>query len=393
MHQVYLDNNATTPVDPAVFEVMRPHYLEDYGNASSIHAYGQKARSVVENARCQVADLIGAQPNEVVFTSGGTESDNTALRGVAMAQDRKGNHIITNAIEHSAILHSCEQLEKEGLRVSYLRVDREGLLSVDRLREAIDEDTILISVMHGNNEIGVIEPIKEIAELAQERNILFHTDAVQTVGKIPLDVEDLGVDLLSLSAHKFHGPKGVGALYVRRGVPMVPLLYGGSHERSRRAGTLNVPGIVALGKTCELAKDALEDFGTRVRALRDKLEEGILERISDTFVNGSKTKRVPHLSNISFRSIAGEALLIALDLQGVAVSTGSACASGTVEPSHVLTALGGQRDLHKSAIRFSLSRMNSDEDIDYVLSILPEMVERMRQVAPLYRSGAGGSFR
>ena len=387
VRQVYLDNNATTLVDPAVFEAMKPFYLEDYGNASSIHALGQKARSAVEDARAQVADLIGAETGEIVFTSGGTESDNTALRGVAMALRSKGSHIITTTIEHSAILHSCRQLEKEGFRVSYLPVDRQGLLSLDRLREAITEDTILISVMHANNEIGVIEPVKEMAALARERGVVFHTDAVQTVGKIALDVADLGVDLLSLSAHKFHGPKGVGALYVRGDVQMFPLLYGGSHERSRRAGTLNVPGIVGLGKTCEVAQSSLQDFGARVRGLRDRLEQGIVEGISDTFVNGSTTERVPHLSNISFRRIEGEALLIALDFQGVAVSTGSACSSGTIEPSHALMALGGDRSLHKSAIRFSLSRMNNDEDIDYVLSILPEVVQKMRRVSPVYRAG------
>lgn len=386
VRQVYLDNNATTLVDPAVFEAMKPFYLEDYGNASSIHALGQKARAAVEDARSQVADLIGAETGAIVFTSGGTESDNTALRGVAMALRSKGSHIITTTIEHSAILHTCRQLEQEGFRVTYLPVDRLGLLSLDRLREAIDEDTILISVMHANNEIGIIEPVKKMAVLARERGVLFHTDAVQTVGKIALDVGDLGVDLLSLSAHKFHGPKGVGALYVRGDVAMFPLLHGGSHERSRRAGTLNVPGIVGLGKTCELAKASLEDFGTRVRGLRDKLEQGIIEGIPDAFVNGSTTERVPHLSNISFRLIEGEALLIALDFQGVAVSTGSACSSGTVEPSHVLTALGGDRSRQKSAIRFSLGRVNNDEDIDYVLGILPKMVEKMRQVSPIYRT-------
>jgi len=386
VRQVYLDNNATTLVDPAVFEAMKPFYLEDYGNASSIHALGQKARAAVEDARSQVADLIGAETGAIVFTSGGTESDNTALRGVAMALRSKGSHIITTTIEHSAILHTCRQLEQEGFRVTYLPVDRLGLLSLDRLREAINEDTILISVMHANNEIGIIEPVKKMAVLARERGVLFHTDAVQTVGKIALDVGDLGVDLLSLSAHKFHGPKGVGALYVRGDVAMFPLLHGGSHERSRRAGTLNVPGIVGLGKTCELAKASLEDFGTRVRGLRDKLEQGIIEGIPDAFVNGSTTERVPHLSNISFRLIEGEALLIALDFQGVAVSTGSACSSGTVEPSHVLTALGGDRSRQKSAIRFSLGRVNNDEDIDYVLGILPKMVEKMRQVSPIYRT-------
>ncbi len=387
MRQVYLDNNATTLVDPAVFEAMKPFYLEDYGNASSIHALGQKARSVVEDARSQVADLIGAKTNEVVFTSGGTESDNMALRGVALALRSRGSHIITTTIEHSAVLHTCRQLEEEGFRVSYLPVDRQGLLSLDRLRDEVAEDTTLISVMHANNEVGVIQPLKQMTALARERGVLFHTDAVQTVGKIPVDVEDLGVDLLSLSAHKFHGPKGVGALYVRDDVPMLPLLHGGSHERSRRAGTLNVPGIVGLGKTCEVARGSLEDFSTRVGRLRDRLEKGIAEGIPDTVVNGSTTERVPHLSNISFRLIEGEALLIALDFQGVAVSTGSACSSGSVEASHVLMALGGDRHLHESAIRFSLSRMNNDEDIDYVLSILPEIVKKMRQVSPLYRTG------
>ncbi len=387
VRQVYLDNNATTLVDPAVFEAMKPFFLENYGNASSIHTLGQKARAVVEDSRAQVAELIGSKTTEIVFTSGGTESDNTALRGVATALRSRGNHIITTTIEHSAILHPCRQLEAEGFRVSFLKVDRQGLLSLDRLREAIDEDTILISVMHANNEIGVIEPLKEIAALARDRGVLLHTDAVQTVGKITLDVENLGVDLLSLSAHKFHGPKGVGALYVRGDVALLPLLHGGGHERSRRAGTLNVPGIVGLGKTCELAGAFLQDFGTRVGGLRDKLEKGIVEGIPDTVVNGSTRERVPHLSNISFRGIEGEALLIALDFQGVAVSTGSACSSGTVEPSHVLMALGGDRGLHKSAIRLSLSRMNDDQDIDYVLGILPEVVKKMRQVTPTYRSG------
>ncbi len=387
MQQVYLDNNATTPLDPLVFEAMKPHYLEDFGNASSIHSYGQKASSVVESARSQVAELIGARPREIVFTSGGTEADNAALRGVATHHRSRGNHILTAATEHSAVLHTCEQLEREDFRVSCLPVDREGMISLDQFKEAIEDETTLISIMHGNNEIGVIQPIKEMAAIAREREVLFHTDAVQTVAKIPVNVEELGVDLLSLSAHKIHGPKGVGALYVRSGVSIDPLLYGGSHERSRRAGTLNVPGIVGLGRTAELAKEALKDFNTRVGALRDRLERGILEQIPGTVVNGSKTRRVPHLTNISFRSLEGEALLISLDFEGVAVSTGSACASGTVEPSHVLTALGGNSQLHKSAIRFSLSRMNTEQEIDYVVSILPKIVERMREVSPSYRAG------
>ena len=387
MQQVYVDNNATTPLDPLVFEAMKPHYLEDFGNASSIHSYGQKATSALENARRQVAELIGARPNEIVFTSSGTEADNMALRGVATHHRSRGNHIITAVTEHSAVLRTCEQLEKEGFRVSYLPVDREGMISLYRLEEAIEDETTLISIMHGNSEIGAIQPIREMAALAREKKVLFHTDAVQTVAKIPVNVKELGVDLLSLSAHKFHGPKGVGALYVRSGVQMDPLLYGGSHERNRRAGTVNVPGIVGLGRTAELAGEGLKDLDTRVRALRDRLEKSILEQIPGTAVNGSRTHRVPHLTNISFRAIEGEALLISLDFQGVAVSTGSACSSGTVEPSHVLTALGGNPKQHKSAIRFSLSRMNSGEEIDYVLSILPEIVERMREVSPLYRTG------
>ncbi len=387
MQQVYLDNNATTPLDPLVFEARKPHYQEEFGNASSTHTYGQKASSALERARSQVAEFIGARPREIVFTSGGTEADNAALRGVATHHRSRGNHILTAATEHSAILHTCEQLEREGFRVSCLPVDREGMISLDQFKEAIEDETTLISIMHGNNEIGVIQPIKEMAAIAREREVLFHTDAVQTVAKIPLNVEELGVDLLSLSAHKIHGPKGVGALYVRSGVSIDPLLFGGSHERSRRAGTLNVPGIVGLGRTAELAKEELKDFNTRVGALRDRLERGILEQIPGTVVNGSKTRRVPHLTNISFRSIEGEALLISLDFEGVAVSTGSACASGTVEPSHVLTALGGNSQLHKSAIRFSLSRMNTEQEIDYVVSILPKIVERMREVSPLYRAG------
>jgi len=387
MQQVYLDNNATTPLDPLVFEAMKPHYMEDFGNASSIHTYGQKASSAVENARRQVGELIGARPSEIVFTSGGTEADNTALRGVLTHHRARGNHIITAVTEHSAVLQTCEQLEKEGFRVTYLRVDREGMISLDRLEKAIEEETTLISIMHANSEIGVIQSIQEMAALARERKVLFHTDAVQTVAKIPVNVKELGVDLLSLSAHKFHGPKGVGAFYIRSGVKMDPLLYGGSHERSRRAGTVNVPGIVGLGRCAELAREGLKELGTRVKTLRDRLEKGILEHISGTAVNGSRTHRIPHLTNISFRAIEGEALLISLDFQGVAVSTGSACSSGTVEPSHVLTALGGNPKLHKSAIRFSLSRMNSGEEIDYVLSILPEIVERMREVSPLYRTG------
>ncbi len=387
MPKVYLDNSATTRVDPQVLEAMIPFFGEDFGNASSIHTYGQKARAAVEESRQKVADLIGAQPKEIVFTSGGTESDNMALRGVAVAYRSRGNHIITTTIEHPAVLQTCEQLEKEGFRVSYVPVDSAGRIRLDILEKSVDEETILISVMHANNEIGNIQPLDAIARIAQERKIIFHSDAVQSVGKIFVDVELIGVDLLSLSGHKIHGPKGIGALYVRRGVRMNPLLLGGSHERNRRAGTENVPAIVGLGKACQLAQDGLDDFSTRVRGLRDRLEEVILSGIPDTVTNGSRIDRLPNMCNVSFRFIEGESLLIALDFQEVAVSTGSACSSGSLEPSHVISAIGRDSELVHSAIRFSLSRMTSEEDIDYVQRVLPEMVERMRELSPLYRAG------
>ncbi|MGH9339363.1 MAG: cysteine desulfurase NifS [Acidobacteriota bacterium] len=387
IRQVYLDNNATTRLDPQVLEAMKPFYLEDFGNASSIHTLGQKARAAVEEARRQVADLIGAQPREIVFTSGGTESDNMAIRGVATHNRSRGNHIITSTVEHPAILRTCEQLEKEGFRVTYIPVQKDGVIRLDQLKDALDDQTILISIMHANNEVGTIQPIQEIAALAQERKIAFHTDAVQSTGKIPLDVEELGIDLLTLSGHKIHGPKGTGALYVRRGVRMNPLLFGGSHERHRRAGTENVPGIVGLGKACDVARHGLDDFGTRMRELRDRLENGILSRIPETYVNGNREQRMPHVTNISFRYLEGEALLISLDFSGIAVSTGAACSSGSLEPSHVLTAIGLSSVLAHGSIRFSLSRMTTEEDIDYVLETLPATVERMREMSPLYREG------
>ena len=387
VRRVYLDNNATTRVDPLVLEAVLPHFLEDFGNASSIHEYGQKARASIEEARRHVARLIEAEPKEVVFTSGGTESDNTAIRGVCGFHRSRGNHIVTTTVEHPAILRSCEQLESEGFRVTYVPVDRDGLIQMEQLREAVDDQTILISVMHANNEIGTIQPVEEISQIAREREIVFHTDAVQSVGKIPLEVGRLGVGLLSLSGHKLHAPKGVGALYVRQGVSMDALLHGGSHERNRRGGTENVPGVVGLGKACELGQLGLDDFDLRVRKLRDKLEAGIIEAVPDTIVNGSVGSRMPHVSNISFQGIEGEALLISLDLQGIAVSTGAACASGSLEPSHVLRAMKISSSRVDSAIRFSLSRMNSDEDIDYALKVVPETVERMRELSPLYREG------
>ena len=387
MKQVYLDNNATTALDARVWEAMLPYYRQDFGNASSIHGWGQRARAAVEEARQKVADLIGASSRDIVFTSGGTESDNTALQGVVAAARSRGDHIITTVVEHPAVLRACDRLEENGLRITRLPVDPDGLVDVQRLEGAIDRETILISVMHANNEIGSIQPIREIASLARQRGVLFHTDAVQSVGKIPVDVESLGVDLLSLSAHKIHGPKGMGALYVRQAVEMTPLLYGGSQERSRRAGTENVPGIVGLGVACELAGQALEDFDMGVCQLRDRLEEGILESIPHTLLNGGRTHRMPHVTNISFRYVEGEALLISLDFQGIAVSTGSACSSGTLEPSSVILAIGRRGDAAQGALRFSLSRMTRDEDIDYTLSILGETVTRMRELSPLPQRG------
>ncbi len=380
MRHVYLDNNATTPIDPAVLERMIPFFRDDFGNAASIHTYGQKARAAVEEARQAVAELIHASPSDIVFTSGGTEADNLAVRGVADQRRTQGNHVITTQIEHPAVLRTCEALERESLHVTYLGVDRDGRLSLDELRKAVRPETILISVMHANNEVGSIQPLAEIGSLARRKGIVFHTDAVQSFGKIPVDVEELNVDLLSISSHKLHGPKGVGALYLRPDVPLQPMMLGGSHERRRRAGTENVPGIVGLGGAAQRAAEEMEDFGARVRGLRDRLEQGILEAIPDTVVNGGTDQRMPHVSNVSFPGLEGEALLIALDFQGVAVSTGAACSSGSLQPSHVLQAMKLERSRIQSAIRFSLSRMTTAEDVDYVLEVLAGTVERMREM-------------
>ena len=387
MQKVYLDNNATTGLDQRVLEAMIPFFVDTFGNASSIHTQGQKARAAVEEARRQVADLLGAQPQEIVFTSGGTESDNTALRGVASALAEKGRHIVTTSIEHPAVLRTCEQLSKEGFTVTHVPVGRDGIVRMDELSRALTDQTILVSVMQVNNETGTIQPLDRISELTRERKILLHTDAVQSAGKIPVDLKALGVDLASFSAHKLHGPKGIGVLFVKRGVRFKPLLLGGSHERGRRAGTENVPGIVGVGTACELAREGLPDMDMRVRGLRDRLENTILDQIPNSVVNGSRTERAPHVTNISFRGVEGEALLISLDFQGIAVSTGSACSSGSLEPSHVLKALGQSSDLIHGSIRFSLSRMTTDEDIDYVLEVLPTTVARMREMSPLYREG------
>ncbi len=381
MRRVYLDNNATTPVAEEVYRQMQPYFCQSFGNAASIHGFGQEARAAIEVARQEVADLIGAQTGEIVFTGGGTEADNTVVRGVAAAQGGRGGHIITSTIEHPAVLAPCAELERAGFRVTRIPVDAQGQIDLTQLEAAIDAQTVLISLIHGNNEVGSIQRLERVAEIAGRHGVLFHTDAVQTVGKIPVDVRKLGVDLLSLSAHKLHGPKGVGALFVRNGLELAPLLLGGSHERGRRAGTENVAGAVGLGAACRLARASLEEFSRRVGNLRDRLENGLLQKLPGLEVNGSRRRRLPHVSNLSFEGLEGEALLIALDFKGIAVSTGAACASGSMEPSHVLLAMKLPRSRVQSALRFSLSRLTQDDDIDYVLEAVPEVVNRMRRMS------------
>jgi cysteine desulfurase len=382
MRQIYLDNNATTRVAPEVLDAMLPCYQNAYGNASSVHALGQEAKGLLDNARQQLARLLNAEANEIVFTSGGTESDNLALRGVAEASPRSKKHIITTRVEHHAVLHTCQVLQKSGIDVTYLAVNGDGLADPQDVRKAITPDTILISVMHSNNEIGTTQALKEVGQIALEHDVYFHTDAVQAAGKLPLDVDELQADLLSVAGHKFHAPKGVGALYVRKGTRLRPLLFGGAHERNRRAGTENVPQIVGLGAAAELAGKGLEDRARSIGDLRDYFEHEVSQRIAGVALNGSRASRISNTSNLRFERADSESLVINLDLAGVACSTGSACASGSIEPSHVLLALGLPVEQAFSSVRFSLSRYTTHDEIETVLDILPGVVSRCREAAP-----------
>ncbi len=384
MKRQYFDHNATTPVAPEVVRALLPYLENNYGNASSIHTFGQDARSGVEQARRQVAALLNAKPAEIVFTSGGTESDNLAVLGVVRASAKPRKHVITTTIEHPAVLAACRHLEDEGVEVSYLSGGSKGVVAVEDVRAAIRPETVLITVMHANNELGTVQPIQQIARLAREAGIPFHTDGVQSAGKLTTDVQELGVDLFALSGHKIYAPKGVGALYVRKGTVLEPVAFGGRHERGRRPGTENVPGIVGLGKAAELARANLASESARQAALRDRLERGILERIEHVTVNGGGRERTPNTTNIRFDSIEGEAMVIALDLKGVAVSSGAACSSGAVEPSHVLTAIGLSADQARSSIRFSLGKQNTEADVEALIEALAAVVGHLRKLSPAY---------
>jgi len=389
MQRVYLDNNATTPVLPAVFETMQPYFAEHFGNASSIHQQGQETRAAVERARESVAALFGCRASEIVFTSGGTEGDNLAVFGLMTGLASTGAHIITSTIEHHAVMNACAHLESLGCEVTRVPVDGRGLLDPGDVRRALRPNTKLITIMMANNETGVLQPVEEIGGIAAGADVYFHTDAVQAAGKVPIDVKRIGCDLLSISGHKMHAPQGVGALYVRKGTFLQPMLYGGRHERSRRAGTENVPGIVALGKAAELAQAGLQRGEVNgIALLRDQLEQAILAEVEATGVNGQGAPRVPNTTNIYFDYIEGEALVIALDLKGLAVSTGAACSSGVVEPSHVLTAMGLRPDRARASIRFSFGKQNSQQDAEFALDLIPATVARLRELSPVYNKQA-----
>lgn len=383
---IYLDHNATTPIDPRVFEAMKPYLTDLFGNPSSIYRAGQDVRKVVEDARDTLAGLLGASPREIYFTSGGTESDNTAIKGIAL--NRGSGHIITSAIEHPAVIEVVKWLEKQGFTATYVGVDSDGLVDPDDVMKAIRDDTIVVSIMHANNEVGTIQPIEDIAALAHERGIPFHTDAVQTAGKLPIDVDAMGIDLLSLSAHKFYGPKGTGALYVRRGTKFDPCVHGGHQERGLRGGTENVAGIIGLGKAAEIAAAEMDEESVRIRRLRDKLESGLAERIEDIRFNGHREKRMYNTASVIVKYVEGEAMLLNLDYHGVAASSGSACTSGSLDPSHVLLAMGLPAPIAHGSLRFSLGRATTDEGIDSVLEVLPPIVEKLRAMSAFPRNGS-----
>jgi len=390
MKRVYMDHAATTPTDVEVVKEMEPYFTQKYGNPNSVHSFGQEARKAVEEAREKIAHLIGANPSEIVFTAGGTEADNYAIKGIAWANQKKGNHIITSKIEHHAVLHSCQFLEKQGFRITYLPVDKYGLIDSEDVKKAITGKTILVTIMHANNEIGTIEPIKEISKVVKKAGVYFHTDSVQTTGHIPIDVNDLGVDMLSMSGHKFYGPNGVGALYLRKGTRIVNLIGGGAQEKNRRAGTENVAGIAGLGKAAELAEKRLvQGKEVEVIKLRDKLIKGITEKIDHTYLNGHPTKRLPGNANFCFEFIEGESMLLSLDMEGVAASSGSACTSGSLTASHVLLAIGLPPEIAHGSLRLTLGKDNTEEEIDYAIDILPGIIEKLRALSPFQGNWEG----
>src|SRR5881398_3683691 len=387
MHRVYLDYNATTPVEPEVLDAMLPYFSAEFANASSIHTFGQNARAAVEAAREQVATLLGARPQEIFFTSGGTESDNHAVFGIVGStaiSPKSHPHVITSFVEHEAVLNACQALEKQGVSVTYLPVDQDGLIDPQHLQAALRPETILITIMHANNELGAVQPLEEIGRIAKEADVYFHTDAVQSAGKIPIDVNTLQVDLLSLSGHKLYAPKGIGALYVRGGTRLRQLLYGGHHQRGFRPGTENVAGIVGLGSAAEIARKSLAEDACRISALRDKLQQRLLQLVHQSRVNAGAAPRTPNTTNLVFPGVEGEALLIALDLKGLACSTGAACSSGTVEPSHVLTAIGLPPEEARASLRFSLGRHTTSADVDFALNVVPAAVAQLRELSPTY---------
>lgn len=379
--QIYMDHSATTPVDPEVLEAMLPYFSEKFGNPSSLYTVGREARRAIEESRQKIADLIGAKKEEIIFTGSGTESDNLAIKGAAYKNRKKGDHIITSSIEHHAVLHTCKYLEAQGFKITYLPVSREGLVNPADVERAITTNTILITIMHANNEIGTIQPIEEIGKIAKEKNIPFHTDAVQTAGKIPISVDALGVDMLSMSAHKIYGPKGVGALYLRKGVHIEPQLHGGGHERNMRSSTENVPGIIGFAKAAEFAKERLPE-NTKITNLRDSLINGALG-IKESYLNGHPTKRLPNNANFRFSYIEGESMILNLDMKGIAASTGSACSSTSLEPSHVLLAIGLRPEEAHGSLRLTLGHENTQEEVDYVVSELSGIVKKLRMISPL----------